>query len=298
MTAIIFGCSGQDGYYLTDLLTRKNIRSIGIARNFNRGIQGDVSDFNFVSSLIQKHSPDFVFHFAANSTTAHAGIFENHAAICTGTLNILENVRHYSPHSRIFLSGSAVQFQNRALPIDEDTPFAPSSPYAVARIHSTYAGRYFREKFGLKVYTGFLFNHDSPLRTERHVNQKIVATAKRIVKGSAEKLVIGNPFVEKEFNYAGDIVEAMWLLVNQDTIFEAVIGCGKTHTIAEWAEVCFREMGLNLQDHLQTEENFTAEYQRLVSSPKRIMSLGWAPKTNFNQLARIMLNTTTSLLQK
>lgn len=295
INAVIFGCSGQDGYYLTKILIQNNFNVVGIARSEGNWLQGDISNLFFVSEVIKKYQPAFVFHLAANSTTAHSYIYENHSSISTGALNILESVRLHSPHTRIFLAGSAVQFRNTGFPIDEEAPFAPSSPYAVARIHATYAGRYYRETFGLKVYTGFLFNHDSPLRTERHVNQKISATARRIANGSSEKLVIGSLFVEKEFNYAGDIVESMWLLVNQNTIFEAVLGCGKAYTIFEWAEYCFKQVGLALQDHLKTEENFIPEYTRLVSNPHRIMSLGWSPKTNFEQLANMMLNPPNSL---
>jgi GDPmannose 4,6-dehydratase len=286
---LTFGCSGQDAFYLANLLTRHNMQQVGISRSIGEWIQGDIADFHFVSGIIKQYQPAYIFHFAANSTTAHSSIYENHAAISTGTLNILESARLHSPRSRIFLSGSAVQFKNTGKPINEETLFAPSSPYAVARICSTYAGRYFRETFGLKVYIGFLFNHDSPLRTERHVNQKIAATAKRIARGSRERLVLGDPFVEKEFNFAGDIVKAMWLLVNQDNIYEAVLGSGKTHTIAEWAEACFNKMGLDLQDYLQIDYNYTAEYKRLVCNPQRIMSLGWSPRVTFQQLVNMML---------
>jgi GDPmannose 4,6-dehydratase len=127
-----------------------------------------------------------------------------------------------------------------------------------------YAGRYYRAKFGMAVYCGYLFNHDSPLRSERHVNQKIVCAVNRIANGSNEKLELGNIDVEKEFNYAGDVVEAIWILVNQNAIFETVIGCGETHSIREWLEYCFKKINKNWNDFVVINPNYKAEYKILV----------------------------------
>ena len=198
---IIFGASGQDGYYLNLLLIKQGFTVIKISRH-QGDLLGDISDYVFVESIIKKYQPEFVFHLAANSTTRHFSLFENHAAISTGTINLLESVRLYGPKARIFLSGSAMQFKNEGMPINEVTPFEAGSPYSVARIHSCYAARYYRNAFGLRIYFGYFFNHDSPLRTEQHVNQKIVLAAKRIFQGSREKLVLGNIEVKKEFNFA------------------------------------------------------------------------------------------------
>ena len=232
MKALIFGISGQDGYFLTELLRKKNIQIIGVSRSYGDLI-GYVGDYSFVESILKHHQPNYIFHFAANSTTNHSALFDNHNAISTGTLNILECVRLHCPTAKVFLSGSAMQFKNKGVPIDEQTPFEASSPYSIARIQSVYAGRYYRSAFGLLVYFGYFFNHDSPLRSEKHVNQKIVSSVKRIANGSTEKLELGNIDVKKEFNYAGDIVEAVWVLVNQDTVFEAIIGSGDAHSIQE-----------------------------------------------------------------
>lgn len=288
MKALIFGSNGQDGRFLTDLLKKNNVGVIGIARS-NSNINGNVADYELVDSIIRLHKPDYIFHFAANSTTLHNALLDNHDAISTGTINILEAVRLHSLSSKVFLSGSALQFKNEGLPIDEQTPFEASSAYSVARIHSTYAGRYYRSAFGLKVYNGYFFNHDSQLSTEKHINQKIAATVKRISEGSNEKLELGNSDVLKEFNYAGDIVEAVWKLVNQDRVIEAVIGSGDVHSIQEWAEYCFKKINRNWEEFLTVKENFTPEYKILVSNPGLIKSLGWEPKTDFNQLVDIMM---------
>ena len=290
MKALIFGISGQDGYFLTELLRKKNIQIIGVSRSYGDLI-GYVGDYSFVESIIKHHQPNYIFHFAANSTTNHSALFDNHNAISTGTLNILECVRLHCPTAKVFLSGSAMQFKNKGVPIDEQTPFEASSPYSIARIQSVYAGRYYRSAFGLLVYFGYFFNHDSPLRSEKHVNQKIVSSVKRIANGSTEKLELGNIDVKKEFNYAGDIVEAVWVLVNQDTVFEAIIGSGDAHSIQEWVEYCFKKVNKNWEDHVIINPDFIPEYKILVSNPKLIRSIGWQPKVDFYKLADIMMET-------
>jgi len=312
MKAIIFGASGQDGFYLHQLLKHKNVETVCVSRSVddrrNAGCQpaflrsedtqasslrsdgtvGDVADWNFVENLTKTHQPDFVFHLAANSTTRHEALFDNHAAISTGTINILEAVNRHSRHTKVFLSGSAMQFENNNTPIDESTPFAPLSPYAVSRIQSVYAGRYFRS-LGLKVYVGYFFNHDSPRRPLNHLNQKIATVAKNISKGIDERIEIGDVTVEKEFNYAGDTVEAVWTLVNQDEVFEAVIGSSEAHSIEEWLELCFISVNKNWRDHVVKKKDFTPEYKILVSNPKLIKSLGWQPKVDIKGLAKIMM---------
>lgn len=287
--AVIFGSTGQDGFYLNSLLQQQHVTTINISRK-NSDVIGDVGDYGFVSDMIKKHQPDFIFHLAANSTPRHDVLFENQKTICDGTLNILESARLYSPSARIFLSGSALQFRNEGLPINEHTAFEADSPYAVARIQSAYAARYYRKAFGLRVYFGYFFNHDSRFRTEQHVNQKIAKAAKRISLGSKEKLVLGNIEVQKEFNFAGDVVEAIWILVNQEEISEAVIGSGKAYRILDWLTYCFEQAGLNWRDSVVLQENFIPQYQILVSDPKLMMSLGWRPTTDIYQLANMMLN--------
>ncbi|MBX7171166.1 MAG: GDP-mannose 4,6-dehydratase [Pyrinomonadaceae bacterium] len=289
MKALIFGINGQDGFYLSETCRKNKVEIIGVSRSQGNWMQGNVSNFQFVESLIKTHQPNYVFHFAANSTTQHYALFENHEAISTGTLNILESVRLHSPKSRVFLSGSAMQFENTGEPIDEQTPFEASSPYSVARIQSVYAGRYFRQKFGLKVYVGYFFNHDSPLRSEKHINQKIAQFVKNIDKNRGQKLEIGDIKTQKEFNFAGDVVEAVWLLVNQDRNFETVIGSGKAYKIEDWLHLCFANANRNWQDYVTVKPNFQSEYEILVSNPALIKSIGWQPKTSIEDLAKMML---------
>lgn len=288
MKAIIFGASGQDGILLSNFLKLKNIDVVGVSRTVG-DFRGDVADYSFVEALIKNYKPAYIFHFSANSTTRHEALYDNHLAISTGTLNILESVRLHCPQAKVFLSGSAMQFKNNDVAIDESTPFEASSPYAVARIQSVYAARYYRDTFGLLIYCGYLFNHDSPLRSERHVNQKIVNAVKRIALGSTEKLELGNIDVQKEFNYAGDIVEAIWMLINQNSIFEMVIGCGEAHSIREWLEYCFNKINKKWEDFVIVNSDYIPEYKILVSNPKLLQSLKWCPKEGFYSLADMML---------
>ena len=290
MKAVIFGINGQDGFYLKDLLKKNQIEVIGVSRSGNY-IQGNVADLPFVENLVESHKPDFIFHLAANSSTKHEALFENHGTICTGTLNILESVRKHSPRSKVFLPGSAMQFRNEGTLINELTPFEAKSPYAVSRIQSVFAARYFRERFGIRVYTGFLFNHDSPFRSEKHISQKIAKAVQRIASGTTEIIEIGDPAVRKEFGFAGDIVEAIWTLINQENFFEAVIGTGTAYSIQEWITACFDAVGKKWQDHVVPIKDFVPEYYTLVSNPFLINSLGWHPKTSFKQLVEMMVKS-------
>lgn len=241
MKAIIFGVNGQDGFYLRQLLTEKGIEVIGIGRKTDKG-GTDITSYNEVSDLIKKEQPSYVFHLAANSTTRHDALFDNHAVISSGTLNILEAVKNFSPDAKVFISGSGLQFRNENKPISETDAFEARDAYSVSRIHSVYASRYFRKQ-GLKVYVGYFYNHDSPRRSERHVAKKISAAVKRIGEGSIEKLEIGDASVVKEWGFAGDIVNGIWLLVSQDNIFEANISTGQGYSIAEWIKECFAVIG-------------------------------------------------------
>jgi len=289
MKVIIFGAGGQDGFYLTQLLQKKKVKVIGVDRNSNHGVNGDVGDLQFVEPLIKKEKPDFIFHFAAISSTKHEALFDNHMAIGTGTLNILESVKRHYPKCKVFLSGTALQFKNTGKPINENTPFEAKSAYAVERIQSVYAGRYFRDTFGIKVYVGYFFNHDSPIRPAQHVSQEIVSTIKKISKTGSGKLEIGDINVKKEFNFAGDIVEAIWILVNQNKIWEAVVGGGKAYSLKDWVEYCFKKTGKDWKDYVVKKRGFKAEYKILVSNPKLIKGLGWQPGVDFYQLADMMM---------
>lgn len=289
MKGIIFGSSGQTGRYLQALCQRSQMDVIGVARGSECDLRGDVSEFAFVEGLVQREKQDFIFHLAANSTTRHDALFEHHQTISTGTLNILESVKRHAPECRVFITGSGVQFLNCGTPIAETDPFAATSSYSIARIQSAYAARYYRQ-LGIKVYVGYLFHHESPLRKAHHVCKMVVDAAKRISQGSCERLRLGNISVKKEAGFAGDIVEGIWTLVNQDAVFEATIGTGVAYSIEEWLEACFSRIGKDWRDHVDlSEEPFQVEYQTLVSNPATINRLGWYPKVELEALAEMMM---------
>jgi GDPmannose 4,6-dehydratase len=287
-SAIIFGANGQDGFYLNKLLVAKGINVIGISRNGNF-LRTNINDFIEVKTLIESEKPDYIFHLAANSTTNHSALFENHQTISTGTLNILEAVKEYSPKSKVFISGSGLQFINKNIPIKEIDLFDARDAYSVSRIQSVYAARYFRNKFGLKVYVGYFFNHDSPRRSDRHISQRIVSTVKRIANGSKEKLLIGDIKTIKEWTFAGDVVEGIWCLINNDAIFEANIGSGIGYSIEEWIELCFNMIGKSWIEFVEIQNDYIAEYKMLVSDSSLLNSIGWIPKTSLAELANMMM---------
>lgn len=289
MRALLFGANGQDGYYLSKLLIDKGLSVIGVSRTNPKWILGDVSNYNFVENLIKDYKPQYIFHLAANSTTKFEVLFENHETISTGTMNILNASYRYSKDSRIFISGSGLQFKNIGIPIDEKQEFDPNSPYSVSRIHSVYTARYFRS-LGLKVFVGYFFNHDSPLRSERHVNQKIVQALRRIADGSKERLKLGDITVKKEFGFSGDIVKAIWLLINNDKFFEATIGTGRVYSIQDWLDICSKHFALDWTQITEFEKASDVYQYPLLSDPKTIMALGWSYQVGIHKLADLMIN--------
>ena len=287
--ALIFGAGGQDAHYLAEQCRRLGWAVTTVGRS-SGDVRADVSQFDHVESLVRDGHPDVVFHLAANSRTAHAVALENHATIATGTMNVLEAVHRHRPAAKVFVTGSGVQFENHGRPIRETDPFAPLSPYAVSRIGSVYAARYYRS-LGVRAYVGYLFHHDSPLRREHHVSQRIASAARRIAAGSNEVLELGDLSVRKEWTFAGDVAAGMLHLVGQDQVFEAVIGSGIAHSIQDWVDVCFARMGRDWRECVRAIPGFRAEYDTLVSDPETINALGWRPTVSLAGLAEMMMST-------
>lgn len=289
MKAIIVGVNSQDGHYLSKVCRNNQLEVIGVSRSAGEWVQGDVSDLSFISALIKVHQPAFIFHLAANSTTQHHALFSNHHAISTGTLNILESVRNSSPHSKVFITGSGVQFRNEGLPIKETAPFEASSAYAVSRIQSVYAARYYRS-LGIKTYVGYLFHHESPMRKDSHLSKLIAESVKRIKAGKQQHLEIGNFSVAKEWGFAGDIAKGIFTLVNQDHVTEATIGTGIAYPISVWLAQCFGIARLNWKDFVTEKTgNFQPEYHLLVSDSSTMESIGWSAETSISDLAQMMM---------
>lgn len=289
MIAIIFGINGQDGHYLSELCKANGITVIGVSRSKGNWIPGDVSIREQTDCLIKTHRPDYIFHLAANSTTRHDALFENHETISTGTLNILESVKNFSPNSKVFITGSGLQFINTGTPISEHDTFDANCAYSVARIQSVYAARYYRA-LGIRAYIGYLFHHESPFRKPNHVSKMIALAAQRIAAGSNETIDIGDISVKKEWTFAGDVAKGIFTLVNQDEVFEAAIGSGRAYSIQDWLAACFEAIGKDWADHTRLRTGFTPEYKQLVSNPETVNALGWYPTVNFSDLSKIMMS--------
>jgi GDPmannose 4,6-dehydratase len=289
LKAVIFGVNSQDGFFLSDILKKKDIEVTGISRSAGDWMNGSVDDKDFVTRIIKTVQPEFVFHLAANSTTKHWSLFENNNTISNGSLYLLEAVKEFSPHSKVFITGSGLQFINTGKPIKESDEFNAGSAYAMSRIQSVYAARYYRS-LGIQTYVGYLFHHESPLRKGHHMSKYIANAAKEIENGSTRKIEIGDISVKKEWAYAEDIAEGIFTLVSQDQVSEATIGTGIAYSIEDWLFQCFKLINKNWKDFVNLNDpGFKAEYPLLVSDPFSINLLGWKAKTSFPELAKIMM---------
>jgi len=286
--ALIFGANGQDGYYLSDACRRRQIEVVGMSRS-GPWLHGDVACPETVEELIRSHHPEMIFHLAATSTTRHDAIYENHAAIGTGTINILESVKRWSPNSKVFITGSGLQFVNNGQPISEADPFDHGSSYVAVRNYSVYLARYFRS-IDIQTYVGYLFHHESPLRGAQHLCQKIAQAAQRIAEGSEEILELGDISVRKEWTFAENVAEGIITLIEQNQAFEATIGSGQAYSVEDWLDECFRLINKDWRHYVRLKSDFKAEYKILVSNPATINLLGWSATTTISELAKIMLN--------
>lgn len=280
MKALIFGIGGQDGHYLHKLCEERGIEC--------PAIRWDVSVMTDVGTAIAGWKPDFVFQLAADSNTQHGSPFPNHAAISTGTLNVLEACRKYAPRAKIFIAGSALARVSYGS-LGDATIDAPASPYALARIHAALAARYYRRNHGLQTYVGYLYHHESPRRPLEQLSQLIARAAR---ENTAIRL--GFLDVVKEWTFAGDTVRAMLDLVSQDDVHETEIGSGVGHSVREYAEACAVAADLSPADflsHVTEIPGFKPEYRHLVAPPSApIFSLGWRPKVSFEALAAMMVS--------
>jgi GDPmannose 4,6-dehydratase len=288
--AIVFGASGQDGHYLCELLREQGIRPIGVARSAGAWTRGDVCDYAFVDELVRTTAPTYIFHLAANSTTDHEALFENHETIATGALTVLETAFRRAPDAKVFIAGSGLQFVNAGFPIRETDEFEASSPYAVARIHAVFAARYYRA-LGIKAYVGYLFHHDSPFRRGRHVSKQVVEGLRRIRRGETDALEVADPTVRREWVFAEDVAQGILALIGQESTFEATIGSGEARSIKEWIRACANELMLDERDFsLVSKPGFVPPFGVLVSDPRTMRGLGWRPRVSFDQLAAKMVH--------
>ena len=275
-TAIIFGISGQDGLYLKKILLNENIKVYGTtSKKKSKYDYVNLNDFEEVNSYIKKVSPDYIFCFSAVSKTSHEVIFQNQNIICNGTLNILESIKINFKKCKIFIPGSALQFKLNNESISEKTEFYANNPYSISRIYTYNLSKYYREKYNLKIYYGFLFHHDSPFNKNESLTMQIIKSVKDFKKKNIFNLNIKNLNYTKEFNHAYDITMAIWSFVNQNKYFEMVIGSGNVISIKDFIFNVFNVFKIKPKSKF----NLGNYGEKIIvkSDPQLLRSIGWKP---------------------
>jgi len=309
--ALICGISGQDGAFLSRFLLGKGYEIHGTARDaqiasFSNlialGICGQIifhsmalNDFRSVLQVLANVQPDEVYNLAGQSSVGLSfdQPVETLESISVGTLNLLEAIRFMKLPTKLYNAGSSECFGNTGgQPADEDTPFRPRSPYAVAKATAFWEIANYREAYNLHVSTGILFNHESPLRPERFVTQKIVRSARRIAGGAREKLKLGTIEIARDWGWAPEYVEAMWLILQQDKADDFVIATGETNRLEDFVAEVFRCVGLDWRDHVESDSSLLRPSEIMVSRAnpeKSFRKLGWQATYRMKDVARMMV---------
>jgi GDPmannose 4,6-dehydratase len=308
--ALITGITGQDGSYLAEFLLSKGYDVIGMVRRsstvtFQRInqiqdhitiIQGDLHDQSSLVDLIERFRPDEVYNLAAQSfvpTSWNQPVLTGEVT-ALGVTRMLEAIRLVNPETRFYQASSSEMFGKvREVPQTENTPFYPRSPYGVAKVYAHWITVNYRESYDLFAVSGILFNHESPRRGLEFVTRKITYGVARIKLGLAQELRLGNLESRRDWGYAGDYVEAMWMMMQMDEPEDFVIGTGETHSVRELCDLAFRHVGLNYEEFVVQDPRFyrPAEVDLLVAEPKKAQEkLGWLPKINFEELIQRMVD--------
>lgn len=308
--ALICGVSGQDGAYLAKLLVEKGYHVFGTARDAQMstfpnldtvGIKCKVTclsmtltDFRSVIQTLVKVQPDEIYNLAGQSSVglSFEQPVETLESISVGVLNLLEALRFTGIKARLYNAGSSECFGNTGgIPADEETPFRPRSPYAVAKATAFWEVANYREAYNLHACTGILFNHESPLRPERFVTRKIVLAACRIAAGSREKLSLGNISIARDWGWAPEYVEAMWRILQQDDPEDYVVATGVTHTLEEFVAEAFSCVGLDWREHVITDPALLRPSEIMVSRAnpeKALQRLDWQARYKMSDVVRMM----------
>lgn len=309
--AVICGISGQDGAYLAQLLLNKGYEVYGTSRDAQisalqnlqylgirdriKSLSMSLTDFRSVLQVLSQVQPDEVYNLAGQSSVGLSfdQPVETLESIATGTLNLLESIRFIGKPTKFYNAGSSECFgDTRGLPADEDTPFRPRSPYAVAKSAAFWEVANYREAYNLFACSGILFNHESPLRPERFVTQKIIATACRIANGQKEKLMLGNIDIQRDWGWAPDYVEAMYQMLQQDTPDDFVIATGTTISLSDFIAEAFGVLGLDWHEHVVSESSLCRPTDISIScaNPSKAREkLGWIAQTKVQGVVRLMV---------
>jgi GDPmannose 4,6-dehydratase len=314
--AFITGITGQDGSYLAELLLSKGYKVYGMVRRASVDkyerishimdkvelIQGDLLDQYSLIAALKKAQPSEVYNLAAQSfvPTSWAQPVLTSEFTAIGVTRMLESIRLVDPKIRFYQASSSEMYGKvLEVPQSEATPFYPRSPYGVAKAYGHYITVNYRESYNLFAVSGILFNHESPRRGLEFVTRKVTDGVARIKLGLSKELRLGNLDAQRDWGFAGDYVEAMWLMLQQDTPDDYVIATGETRTVKELVQIAFEHAGMDWEKHVKLDPAFIrpAEVDLLIGDPaKAKKKLGWAPKVSFEQMIRMMVDSDVARL--
>ena len=322
--ALITGITGQDGSYLAEFLLDKGYEVYGIIRrssSFNTGriehiyqdphekgvrlhlVYGDMNDASSLNKIIRTIKPDEIYNLGAQSHVKVSFEIPEYTGeiVALGTTRLLEAIREAGIFPKFYQASSSELFGNAPPPQNENTPFYPRSPYAAAKAYAFYMVKNYREAYGLFACNGILFNHESPRRGETFVTRKITKACARIKLGKQDRLYLGNLEAKRDWGYAPEFCEAMWLILQQKEPDDYVIATGETHSVQEFVEEAFSYLGLNWQDYVQIDPQYfrPTEVDLLIGDTSKAKErLGWQPKVTFKELVKIMVDADMELVKK
>jgi GDPmannose 4,6-dehydratase len=316
--ALITGITGQDGSYLAELLLDKGYKVFGVARRTSSPIlwrlekildkieivPGDLHDIGSIIRLIQEIQPDEIYNLAAQSFVSTSWSQPVLTAETTGmgVVRMLEAIKLSKPDTKFYQASSSEMFGKvLETPQTETTPFYPRSPYGVAKVYGHFITINYRESYGMHAVSGILFNHESPRRGIEFVTRKVTDGAARIKLEIANELRLGNLESKRDWGHAKDYVRAMWLMLQQETPKDYVIGTGETHTIRKLCEYAFGYLNLDYKDYVKKDPRFyrPAEVDLLISDPKLAREeLGWVPEITFKEMVEMMVDADMERLEK
>jgi GDPmannose 4,6-dehydratase len=315
--ALITGITGQDGSYLTELLLAKGYEVYGVIRrssSFNterldpvyqdphsanyklRLIYGDLDDASSVNQILRTARPEEIYNLGAQSHVRVSFDIPEYTAqtVAMGTLRLLEGLRELGSSCRFYQASSSEMFGSAPPPQNELTPLQPRSPYACAKVFAHQLCQNYRDAYGLFICCGILFNHESPRRGVPFVTRKITRAAARIKHGLDKKLYLGNLDARRDWGFAGDYVQAMWLMLQQDRPDDYVVATGESHSVREVLEIAFQELGLDWKAHVEIDPRYyrPTEVDHLLGDARKAREkLGWTFKVGFKELIQMMVRS-------
>lgn len=322
--ALITGITGQDGSYLAEFLLAKEYEVHGIIRRastFNTGRidhlyqdphingvrlflhYGDIADSTNLIKLLYRIQPDEIYHLAAQSHVRVSFDIPEYTGDVTGlgTVRLLEAIRETGLKAKFYQASSSEMYgRAKEVPQRETTPFYPRSPYGAAKVYAYWVTVNYRESYGLFACNGILFNHESPRRGETFVTRKITRAVAHIRAGLQRKLYLGNLDAKRDWGYAKEYVEAMWLMLQQEHADDYVVATGETHSVREFLAEAFSYVGLDWQDYVEIDPNYyrPAEIELLLGDPSKAKrQLGWEPRVTFQDLVRLMVDADMAALR-